>query len=155
MSLVPFTGFASSFNLATRWSQVLSMPFFMLMGFAPAVTAWSHTSQQSFENEGLFPCPALWEHPPLLRPRCQVNLPANALKLEALHYQHTCKPKWIISRARTEAVVVPSPAASFVRPATYNITPVEAESSFWAQWLSTNPRTCFTYVGKLSEELQH
>ena len=29
------------------------------------------------------------------------------------------RPKWMISRASTEAVVVPSPALSFVRPATY------------------------------------
>ena len=29
-----------------------------------------------------------------------------------------CKPRRIISRARTDAVVVPSPAESFVRPAT-------------------------------------
>jgi len=30
----------------------------------------------------------------------------------------TCRPKWIISRASTLAVVVPSPAESLVRPAT-------------------------------------
>ena len=40
MSLVPLTGRATSLSLATRYSQVASMPFFRLMGLAPAVTAW-------------------------------------------------------------------------------------------------------------------
>lgn len=42
------------------------------------------------------------------------------LKLTNIYKQaHTCKPKWIILWASTAAVVVPSPAESLVRPATY------------------------------------
>ena len=39
MSSVPFTGRATSFSLPTRKSQVLSIPFFRVMGFDPDVTA--------------------------------------------------------------------------------------------------------------------
>ena len=39
MSSVPFTGRDTSLSLPTRNSQVLSMPFFRVMGFDPDVTA--------------------------------------------------------------------------------------------------------------------
>mmetsp|Transcript_46071 Transcript_46071/g.73775 ORF Transcript_46071/g.73775 Transcript_46071/m.73775 type:complete len:344 (-) Transcript_46071:256-1287(-) len=68
MSELPLMGLASSSSLSVRKRRVLSMPFLMEMGLAPAVT--------------------------------------------------DCRPRRIISRASTDAVVVPSPAESLVRPAT-------------------------------------
>jgi hypothetical protein len=51
--------------------------------------------------------------------------PESKTRRQALHSappptERTCRPKWIISRASTLAVVVPSPAESLVRPATCN-----------------------------------
>lgn len=45
MSSVPLTGLATSLSFLTRKSQVLSMPFFRVMGLEPAVTACNKTTE--------------------------------------------------------------------------------------------------------------